>query len=211
MTEQLDGEASDTTRDGQTAAGEAPQQPFPEAASPSASSPESSDLPSSPQPASPDESPSAPSSAGEPAISVSDMFRRALVTGLGAAVMTEEGVRSLIRELKIPRETVNAAIGQAERGREAIRRAVSDEARRFLDSPALKKEIARALSRLTIEMTVRIRFNPNGTGPDISFSQPRIRREPSPDAPQEAESAESGEEPAGEAWNFADSVEESSR
>ena len=125
----------------------------------------------------------APSSSGEAAGSVSDLFRKALVTGLGAAVMTEEGVRSLIRELKIPRETVNAALGQAERGREAIRRAVGDEARRFLDSPALKKEISRALSKLTIEMTVRIRLNPDGTGPDISFSQPRIRREPSSPSP----------------------------
>ena len=44
-------------------------------------------------------------------------------------------------------------------------------------SAALKREIAKALSNITIELTAKIRLNPDGSGPEISFGQPQIRRE----------------------------------
>ena len=120
-----------------------------------------------------------------------DVLRKALVTGLGAAIMTEEGLRAAFKDLKLPKEAVNTALGQAGRGKDELLRVVNDEVRSFLESPALKREIARALSNITIELTAKIRLNPDGSGPDISFGQPRIRREPpSPTSSPEQEAGE---------------------
>lgn len=110
-------------------------------------------------------------------LGVSEVLRKAVMTGLGAAIMTEEGVRSMLKELRLPKDAVNTALEQAERGKEELVRIVNDEVRRFLDSPALKREIAKALSNITIELTAKIRLNPDGSGPEISFGQPQIRRE----------------------------------
>ncbi len=116
-------------------------------------------------------------SSPERGLGISDVLRKAVVTGLSAAIMTEEGVRSVFKELKLPKDAVSSALEQAERGRGEIVRIVNEEVRRFLDSPALKREIARALSNVTIELTARIRLNPDGKGPEVSFDQPQIRRE----------------------------------
>lgn len=119
---------------------------------------------------------------GQRGLGVSDVLRKAVVTGLSAAIMTEEGVRSVLKELKLPKEAVSSALEQAERGRGEVVRIVNEEVRRFLDSPALKREIARALSNITIELTAKIRLNPDGKGPEVSFGQPQIRREPAAEA-----------------------------
>ncbi|MDR0966895.1 MAG: hypothetical protein LBM75_10445 [Myxococcales bacterium] len=110
--------------------------------------------------------------------SVSDVLRKAVVTGLGAAIMTEEGLRSVLKDLKLPKEAVSSALGQAERGKDELRRLVGEELRHFLETPALKREISKALSSIAIEMTVKIRLNPEGKGPEVSFGQPRICRDP---------------------------------
>lgn len=112
---------------------------------------------------------------------VADMLRKAVVTGLGAAIMTEEGVRGALRELNLPetaRGAIGTAIDQAGRGRDELRRIVGDEAKRLADTPALRREITRSLCELAIEMTVRIQLNPSGGGPKITFSHPRICRKP---------------------------------
>lgn len=117
------------------------------------------------------------------AFGISDMFRKAAVTGLGAAIMTEEGVRGLLRDLNLPesaKNVIGAAINQAgrqaERRKKEVRRIVGDEVRRLLDSPALKREIAKALGEMAIEMTVRIQLNPETGTPDVTFVSPRICR-----------------------------------
>ena len=117
-------------------------------------------------------------------LGVSEVLRKAVMTGLGAAIMTEEGVRSVLKELRLPKDAVNTALEQAERGKEELVRIVNDEVRRFLDSPALKREIAKALSNITIELTAKIRLNPDGSGPEISFGQPQIRRESQAEPPR---------------------------
>lgn len=133
-----------------------------------------------------DAAPATEGASPERGLGVSDVLRKAIVTGLGAAIMTEEGVRSVLKELKLPKDAVSTALEQAERGRGEIVRIVNEEVRRFLDSPALKREISRALSNITIELTAKIRLNPDGKGPEVSFGQPQIRREVSSPAEEGA-------------------------
>lgn len=124
-------------------------------------------------------------SPSERGLGVSEVLRKAMVTGLSAAIMTEEGIRSVLKELKLPKEAMSSALEQAERGKDEILRIVNEEVRHFLESPALKREIARALSNITIELTAKIRLNPDGKGPEVSFGQPQIRREATPSDPSE--------------------------
>src|SRR5690348_7200148 len=71
---------------------------------------------------------------------VPELVKRVAVAGLGALFMTEEGIRSLAGQLKLPKEVLGFIVSQAEKTKDDLGRAVSDEVRRFLQSEKLREE-----------------------------------------------------------------------
>lgn len=98
---------------------------------------------------------------------VTDVFRRAMVAGLGAVFMTEEGIRTLVKDLKLPKDVVGYIVGQAERSKDELFRVIGDELRRFFENPALRRELAKLLSNVTIEVNAQIRVRPDGESPEV--------------------------------------------
>jgi hypothetical protein len=92
---------------------------------------------------------------------VSEFVRKVAVTGLGALFMTEEGLRALAGQLKLPKELLSVILTQAERTKSEIGRIVSDEIRRFLQSDKLRDELLKLLSQMTIEVKAEIRLKPD--------------------------------------------------
>jgi hypothetical protein len=110
---------------------------------------------------------------------VPDMLRRAMVAGLGAVFMTEEGIRALVRDLKLPKEVMGFVVGQAEKSKGELIRVVSEELRRFFDSPALRHEIIKLLSEVTIEVKAEVRLKPEGDKavvPDVKVGEATVKR-----------------------------------
>jgi hypothetical protein len=99
---------------------------------------------------------------------VTDMLRKAVVAGLGAVFMTEEGIRALVKDLKLPKDMLGYLVGQAERSKTELFRIVSEEMRHFFESPALRREIIRLFSDVTVEIKAEIRLRPDG--PDLKVS-----------------------------------------
>src|SRR5689334_23999595 len=81
---------------------------------------------------------------------VADAVRKVVLTGLGAVFLTEEGARKLARDWKLPKEIVGYVTSQASGAKDEIVRVVSDEVRKFFESPALRREFLRALSSMSI-------------------------------------------------------------
>ena len=92
---------------------------------------------------------------------VPEFMRKVAVAGLGALFMTEEGIRSLAGQLKLPKEVLGYILGQAEKTKDEVGRVVSEELRRFLQSEKLRDEVLKLLSGMTIEVKAQIRLVPH--------------------------------------------------
>jgi hypothetical protein len=95
---------------------------------------------------------------------IQDALRKALLVGMGALFLTEEGARRLAREWKLPKELVGYLGAQASGAKDEVLRVFSDEVRRFFESEAVLREVTRALSAMVVEVKAEIRVRPDEQG-----------------------------------------------
>ncbi|GEJ57435.1 hypothetical protein [Anaeromyxobacter diazotrophicus] len=93
-----------------------------------------------------------------------DTVRKAVLTGLGAVFLTEEGARKVARDWKLPKEIVGYIAGQAGSAKDEIVRVVSEEVRKFFESEALRREFLRLVTSMSIEVHAEIRLKPDRHG-----------------------------------------------
>jgi hypothetical protein len=93
---------------------------------------------------------------------VPDIVRRAVLTGVGALFMTEEGIRNLVGDMKMPKDALAFLIAQADKTRSEVARVVTHEVRRFLESETLRREIWKLLNGVTLEVNATIQLKPSG-------------------------------------------------
>ncbi len=89
-----------------------------------------------------------------------DFMRKALVAGVGALFLTEEGIRNLVGELKLPKELIGALLAQADRTKQDLVRILGEELRHFFESAQLHEEILKLLTHVTIEVKTEIKLHP---------------------------------------------------
>lgn len=93
---------------------------------------------------------------------VPDIVRRAVLTGVGALFMTEEGIRNMVGDLKLPKDALAFLVAQADRTRGEVARVVTQEVRRFLESETLRREIWKLLTSVTLEVNASIQLKRSG-------------------------------------------------
>jgi hypothetical protein len=89
---------------------------------------------------------------------IPDAVKKALLAGVGALFMTEEGARRLAREWKLPKDVIGFIGQQASSAKEEVLRVLSDEIRRFLESEVVRRELGRALESMSVEVHAEIRL-----------------------------------------------------
>jgi hypothetical protein len=92
---------------------------------------------------------------------VPDIVKRAVLTGVGALFMTEEGIRNLMGEMKLPKDALTFLLTQADKTRGEVARVVTAEVRRFLESDRLRREIWKLLTSVSIEVNATINLKPS--------------------------------------------------
>ncbi|MBL7715711.1 MAG: hypothetical protein JNL01_09610 [Bdellovibrionales bacterium] len=92
-----------------------------------------------------------------------ELFKKVLTVGVGAAFMTEESVRNLVSEFKLPKELITAILETAGKTRDEFLKSASSELvsqiTNRIDTQALVKAVAQDLLRdndVTIEMKLRL-------------------------------------------------------
>ena len=93
---------------------------------------------------------------------VGDLLKRAVLTGMGALFMTEEGIRNAVGELKLPKDVLAFLLSQADRTRADVARIVSAEVRRFLESETMQRQVWKLLTGITLEVNATIQLKPSG-------------------------------------------------
>jgi hypothetical protein len=95
---------------------------------------------------------------------IPEAVKKAILAGVGAVFMTEEGARRLARDWKLPKDVISFVGQQAQSAKDEILRALGDEIRRFLQSDLVRREFLKALEQSTIEVKMEIRLRPDAEG-----------------------------------------------
>lgn len=143
--------------------------------------PDAADAHDAPESAVRDDSPHAESRRRRLEHLIPDIVRRTFYAGLGAVFTTEEGIRKLASDLKLPKDVANYLIQQAASSKDELLRVVSKELRGFLESVNISGEMQKLLTSLSFEIKTEIRFIPNdeaigGVKSDIKVGRMAFRR-----------------------------------
>jgi hypothetical protein len=116
---------------------------------------------------------------------IPDLVRRTFYAGLGAVFTTEEGIRKLATDLKLPKDVVNYLIQSAATTKDELFRVVGKELRGFLETVNISGELQKLLTSLSFEIKTEIRFIPNdeavsGVKPDIKIGRMSLKRNRDP-------------------------------
>jgi hypothetical protein len=89
---------------------------------------------------------------------VADVVRKAVLTGVGALFLTEEGARKVAREWKLPKDLATYLVSQASGAKDEVLRVLGQELRRLLDSETFRKEILKSVENMTVEIHAEMRL-----------------------------------------------------
>ncbi len=123
----------------------------------------------------PDSAPGGPGTVGF----VADVVRKAVLTGVGALFLTEEGARKVAREWKLPKDLATYLVSQAAGARDEVLRVVGQELRRLLDSETFRQEILKSLENMTVEIHAEMRLKASDGEPSPPV-RVRVKRKPRP-------------------------------
>lgn len=85
-----------------------------------------------------------------------DLVKRVMSVGLGAAFMTEESVRSALSDLKLPKEVLTTLIQGANRSKEELMNKVGNETVKILSKIDFVKEASRFVEEHKFKITAEI-------------------------------------------------------
>ena len=106
---------------------------------------------------------------------VPDFVRRMAWAGIGAVFMSEEGIRRLAGQLKLPKEALGFLLHQAEKTKDEIGRTVSDEVRKLLQSDRLRDELLRLIAGMTIEVRAEVKLVPDRVKGESPSLLPKVK------------------------------------
>lgn len=96
-----------------------------------------------------------------------EMMKKILTVGVGTLFLTEESLRNLISEIKIPKEILSGILDSANKTKNEFFKNLSQEViGRVTDKMDLRTYIQEVLEKNEIDLHVRIRFKPKKKSKD---------------------------------------------
>lgn len=92
-----------------------------------------------------------------------DSLKKLFVTGLGAALMTEEGILKILSDIKLPGDAKNFILSQAQKRKEDVTRIIAGEVKLFLKKVNIHEELRKTLTGLKIDIVATIHVDKEGT------------------------------------------------
>lgn len=87
---------------------------------------------------------------------IGDLLKKVLTTTVTAAFMTEEGVRSVLKDIPLPKDIVGSLVENAKNTKTEFVGSVKNELKNFLDKIDLTKEIDKIAEKYDFEVKATI-------------------------------------------------------
>lgn len=85
-----------------------------------------------------------------------DLLKKVLTTGVTAAFMTEESVRTLLKDLPLPKEMVGTLVENAKNTKTEFVASVKNELKSYLDKIDISKEIDKVVEKYDFQINATI-------------------------------------------------------
>jgi len=89
---------------------------------------------------------------------LSDVIKKVVSIGVGAAFMTEDTVKNLLHDLPLPKDIVNGLINNAKTAKEDFSNSVREEVSQYLSKVDPKKLIEDVMEDYDVEVTAKFSF-----------------------------------------------------
>ncbi len=87
---------------------------------------------------------------------IGDALKKVLTTGIAAAFMTEEAIRTRVSELKLPKETLHMLLAGASKSKDDLMNRVSGEVIRMINKIDFVKEASRFVEEHKFKITAEV-------------------------------------------------------
>ncbi len=85
-----------------------------------------------------------------------DLFKKVITTGVTAAFMTEESVRTLLKDVPLPKDIVGGLLENAKNTKTEFVASVKNELKSYLDKIDISKEIDKIAEKYDFEVKATI-------------------------------------------------------
>ena len=89
---------------------------------------------------------------------LSEVIKKVVSVGVGAAFMTEESVKNLLSDLPLPKDIVNGLLSNAKGAKEEFVQGVREEIASHLSKVDPKKIVEEVLENYDLEVNAKVRF-----------------------------------------------------
>ena len=87
---------------------------------------------------------------------ISDLLKKLVSAGVGAAFMTEESIRAYLQELKLPKDVLNFVVQGANKSKEELVGRVGNEVVKIINRIDFVKEASRFVEEHTFRITAEV-------------------------------------------------------
>lgn len=91
---------------------------------------------------------------------VAEAVNRILLTGVGTIFLTQEAVKGLLGEVKLPKELINALLENASKQKQEFFQILAREAVAVFSRVDVAKEIQKAIDGHTVRIHIELSFEP---------------------------------------------------
>ena len=95
---------------------------------------------------------------------IPEFVKKAIMTGIGAVFMTEEGLRGALSEMKVPKDAMSSLVAQADKTKREVIQSLARELRSFLQDLELEDLLRHALEGTTFEIHTTIKVTRDDEG-----------------------------------------------
>ncbi|MFO0607460.1 MAG: hypothetical protein U0324_30120 [Polyangiales bacterium] len=103
------------------------------------------------------------------------IVKKGIESGIGAFSKSEDTVRSLIDNVKLPKEAATLLIEQVDETKRGLYQVVAKEIRDFLQTTNFAGDVKKILTGLAFEVKMEVRFKPTEDEQGASTVRPDVR------------------------------------
>lgn len=89
-----------------------------------------------------------------------DVVKKVVLTGIGAYFLTEETIRQLLGDMKLPKELLGKILANANKGKDELVKAFAKEFKTFLQGAEVPAELEKFLQQNDVTIEAKISFKP---------------------------------------------------